>query len=61
MCACVTPPWIASTHACSFGRMPPVTPPSASSTCPAVACVMMLSGSAGSRSHPTTSVRNMTL
>jgi hypothetical protein len=61
MCALETPPWIASTHAASFGRMPPDSEASADSTSSALACEITLSGSDGSRSQPGTSVRNMTL
>src|SRR4051794_40267970 len=61
MCACVTPPWIAFRHAPSFGRMPPAIVPSAASTSSAPASETTLSGSAGLRSQPGTSVRNMTL
>jgi hypothetical protein len=61
MCANVTPPWIASTQACSLGRMPPEMPGSAATTSSASASDTMESGSAGSRSQPATSVRNMTL
>jgi hypothetical protein len=61
MWAKVTPPWIASRHALSLGRMPPATPSSAASTSSAPASLMTEAGSAGSRSQPSTSVRNMTL
>ena len=61
MCAAETPPWIESTHACSFGRMPPPTSGSASSTSSARAWPMIVVGSLGSRSQPSTSVRKTTL
>ena len=47
MCANETPPWIASTAARSFGRIPPETVESAASTSSAVASEMTLPGSAG--------------
>src|SRR3954465_68980 len=61
MCANVTPPWIASTHACSFGRMPPSIEAIAAWTWSAPRSEMTDSGSAGSRSQPGTSVRKITL
>src|SRR5204863_9149371 len=61
MCAKVTPPWIASRHARSFGRMPPATCGSAASTSSAAVSEITDDGSAVSRSQPATSVRKMTL
>ena len=61
MCAADTPPSIAFRQAASFGRIPPPTEPSAAETSAALASETMLEGSAGSRIHPATSVRNITL
>jgi hypothetical protein len=57
----VTPPWIASRQAPSFGRIPPATAGIAASTSSAVVSEITESGSAGSRSQPATSVRKITL
>jgi hypothetical protein len=61
MCALLTPAWMASTHAWSFGRIPPESRGSAASTSSAEVSEITDDGSAGSRSQPRTSVRNITL
>ena len=61
MCADCTPPWIASTQASSFGRMPPPTPSSAAAISLTVARETSVPGSAGSASQPATSVRKIAL
>jgi hypothetical protein len=55
------PPPIASTQASSFGRMPPSIPATAALTSSTVALEISEPGSAGSASHPGTSVRNIAL
>ena len=47
-----TPPWMASRHACSFGRIPPPVPSSAASTSSAPVSEITDAGSDGSRSQP---------
>ena len=55
------PPRIASTQACSFGRMPPSIAGSRSSTSATVAREISEPSSAASASQPSTSVRKIAL
>ena len=58
----LTPPWIASTQAASFGRMPPSIAGSAASTSSTVGLARSASpGRRGPRSQPSTSVRKIAL